>query len=243
MIRVTVWNENYHEQKYEDVRAIYPEGIHGCIASFLGKNEQYQVQTATLDQPHCGLPDDVLEQTDVLIWWGHCRHAYVPDELAEKVHQRVLRGMGLIVLHSGHNSKPFKLLMGTSCSLQWREGDRERVWNIMPTHPIAQGIGDYFELPVEEMYGERFDIPQPDGTLFLGWFAGGEVFRSGCIWYRGLGRVFYFQPGHERNPTFWHPDVQRIIYNAVEWAAPSRIADSLDCPHAKVSPEEKLQMK
>lgn len=220
MINVTVWNENRHEQKSEEVRSVYPEGIHDTIQQFL-KNEDFIVRTATLDEPDHGLSDEVLEETDVLIWWGHIAHDEVSDEIVHKVKERVLDGMGLIALHSGHFSKIFKTLMGTSCDLKWREaGEKERLWVIDPSHPIASGIGEYFELEHEEMYGEHFDIPVPDEVVFMSWFEGGEVFRSGVTYRRGNGKVFYFRPGHETFPTYYNKDVQRVIINAVNWAAP-----------------------
>ena len=236
MIRVTVWNEGVHEAESREVAAVYPEGIHGQLKSFLGAQEDMEVRTATLREPDCGLPPEVLENTDVLIWWGHKAHDEVPDELVERVHDRVLRGMGFIALHSAHFSKPFKRLMGTSCALHWRDGDFERVWTVNPAHPIAKGLDEYFEIPVD---GERFDIPEPDELVFLGWFSGGDVFRSGCCWNRGRGRVFYFQPGHEGNPTYYIPQVQQILTNAVRWAAPHEIIDEIVCPHAEISPEQK----
>ena len=238
MINVTVYNEYVHELEDEGIAAVYPEGIHNCIADFLGKDEDIKVRTVTLSTVE-ELTEEVLRETDVLIWWGHCAHEKVPDEISERVYNQVMCGMGFIALHSAHFSKPFRRLMGTTCSLCWREGDRERMWNILPSHPIAQGIGDYFEIPAEEMYGERFDIPTPDELVFLGWFRGGEVFRSGCCWNKGLGRVFYFQPGHESNPTYYIPDVQRIIINAVHWSAPLYRQHSVECPHTP-SPEESL---
>ena len=242
MIRVTVWNEGVHEKTSNEVAGVYPAGIHGCIKNFLSTQDDMEVRTATLAQRRCGLSDEVLENTDVLIWWGHMAHDKVPDKLVEKIHKRVLSGMGLVVLHSGHHSKIFRALMGTTCNLRWRDGDRERIWNINPTHPIAKGIPDHFSLGVEEMYGEQFDIPTPEEIIFLGWFAGGEVFRSGCTWTRGLGKIFYFQPGHESNPTFHNEYVQRIITNAVRWATPALpVRDTIPCPHKKVSPEEKYR--
>ncbi len=230
MINVTIWNEGRHEKTSDEVKAVYPKGIHGCIADFLGTNEDLKIRAVTLDDPDNGLPDDVLNDTDVLIWWGHQAHNDVPDDLAQRVHNRVMCGMGFIALHSAHFSKPFKCLMGTTCSLKWRDGDRERVWCIAPNHPIAKGLPESFNIPVEEMYGERFDIPNPDEIVFMGWFKGGEVFRSGCCWQRGLGKVFYFQPGHESNPTFHIPEVQKIITNAVYWAAPIKIEPEIICP-------------
>lgn len=220
MVHVTVWNENRHENKNPVVREIYPEGIHGAIASFL-KEEQVEVTTATLDDPEHGLTDDVLSKTDVLIWWGHLAHDEVADEVVEKVKKRVLEGMGLIVLHSGHFSKIFKTLMGTSCDLKWREADdKERLWVIDPSHPIVDGIGEYIELEREEMYGEHFDIPAPDQLILMSWFEGGEVFRSGCTYQRGNGKVFYFRPGHETYPTYHNKEIQHVIKNAVQWAKP-----------------------
>ncbi len=242
MIRVTVWNEGVHEKTDNEVAGVYPAGIHGCIKNFLSSQEDMEVTTATLAQRRCGLSDDVLENTDVLIWWGHMAHDKVPDKLVEKIHKRVLAGMGLVVLHSGHHSKIFRALMGTTCNLRWRDGDRERIWNINPNHPIAKGIPDHFSLSREEMYGEQFDIPAPDEIIFLGWFAGGEVFRSGCTWTRGLGKIFYFQPGHESNPTFHNEYVQRIIINAIRWANPiNPVGEPIPCPHKKVPPEEKYR--
>lgn len=232
-VRVTVWGEFRHEKKNPKVAAIYPEGMHETIAGFLRGHPDFTVGTATLDQPEHGLTNEVLDKTDVLIWWGHMAHGEVKDEIVERVKTRVLEGMGLIVLHSGHYSKIFKTLMGTTCSLKWREStDKERLWNIMPTHPIAAGLGEYFEIPNEEMYGEPFGIPTPDELIFISWFTGGEVFRSGATWYRGNGRVFYFRPGHETYPTFHHAQVRQVIANAVRWArATVRIPDV--CPNAK----------
>lgn len=241
MIRVTVWNQFRREKTDERVRAIYPHGIHQAIADFLDEEEDITVRTATLDDPDCGLTDEVLADTDVLLWWGHGGdHLKVPDEVAVRVQQAVLKGMGFIPLHSSHHAKPFKLLMGTSCNLCWRQdGDMERLWVVAPDHPIVQGIDRYFDLPHEEMYGEPFDIPEPDKLVLMGWYEGGEAFRSGCCWRRGRGKIFYFQPGHETFPTYYNRAVQLIIKNAVRWAVPeSRVAE-LDCPHV-TKPEPHL---
>ncbi|RDW15614.1 ThuA domain-containing protein [Oceanobacillus chungangensis] len=218
-MNILVWNEYRHEKKDANVKEIYPNGIHGTIATFLQEDFE-NVKTATLDEPEHGLTDEVLANTDVLIWWGHLAHDEVSDEVVEKVKQRVLEGMGLIVLHSAHFSKIFKTLMGTGCDLKWREaGDKERLWVVDPTHPITKGIGQYIELEQEEMYGEHFDIPAPDELIFIGWFSGGEVFRSGATFKRGKGKIFYFQPGHETHPTYHHKDIQQVIKNGVKWAA------------------------
>ena len=219
-VRVTVWNEFRHEKRSEAIAAIYPDGIHEAIAAHL-RSQGMAVGTATLDEPEHGLNDAVLAETDVLIWWGHMAHGEVSDEVVDKVQARVLGGMGLIVLHSGHFSKIFRKLMGSSCDLKWREAnEKERIWVIEPGHPIAAGLGQYFEIPHTEMYGERFDIPAPDSLVFVSWFQGGEVFRSGCCYHRGDGRVFYFRPGHESFPIFYDPNVLQVIVNAVRWAAP-----------------------
>lgn len=222
-INVTVWHEFRHEKKLPKVAEIYPRGMHEAIASQMRKSSDLKITLATLDEPEHGLKADVLEKTDVMIWWGHCAHGDVKDEIAEKVAQRVRQGMGLVVLHSGHYSKPFKLLMGTGCHLKWREaGEKERIWVVSPGHPITAGLQkDYFEIPHEEMYGEHFDIPDPDELIFVSWFAGGEVFRSGCVWKRGAGKVFYFRPGHETFPTYHQPEVLRVIENGVRYVAPA----------------------
>ncbi|GIP35223.1 ThuA domain-containing protein [Paenibacillus sp. J2TS4] len=218
--KVTIWNEYRHEQKNEAVRSIYPNGMHAVIAEGLG--DEFDLRTCTLDEPEHGLTEEVLNETDVLIWWGHLAHKEVQDEIVERVYQRVLAGMGLIVLHSGHFSKIFKKLMGTSCDLKWREaGEKERLWVVNPGHPIAQGVGEYIELEQEEMYGEHFDIPEPDEVVFVSWFEGGEVFRSGSCFKRGLGRIFYFRPGHETYPTYYNKGVQQVIANSIRWAMPT----------------------
>ncbi len=224
-IRVTVWHEYRHEKKSEAIRKVYPDGMHTVwkkgLEELLGS--EVVVRTATLDEPEHGLTDEVLKNTDVMTWWGHAAHGDVKDEVAQKVAQRVREGMGLVVLHSGHYAKPFKLLMGTNCHLKWREAaEKERIWNVSPGHPITAGLSkDYIEIDHEEMYGEHFDIPDPDELVFVSWFEGGEVFRSGCVWKRGAGKVFYFRPGHESFPTYYLPDVKRVIANGVKYVAPA----------------------
>ncbi len=229
MLRVTVWNEYLHEQEYEEIRRVYPEGIHGCIRDFLEKEEDIAVRCATLAMPEHGLTRDVLQNTDVLIWWGHAAHERVSDEAARRVAAEVRRGMGLIALHSAHFCKPLKLLLGTSMTLKWKECDREKLFTVAPAHPIAAGVPEVFELEREELYCEYFDIPKPDEVVFEGWYESGAVFRSGVTFVRGNGKVFYFQPGHEAYPTYYDPVIQRIIVNAVRWAGPvNRLAGERD---------------
>lgn len=230
MMKILVWNEFLHEKEMEEVRKIYPNGIHAAIAEFL-RAEGHEVVTATLFDEGCGITEKLLDTVDVLIWWGHMRHGDVPDEVADLVQKKVHEGMGFIALHSAHHSKPFKRLMGTTCNLSWREdGDSEYVWAVKPSHPIAKGIDRYFKLEHEETYGEPFDIPEPDETVFISSYDGGEVFRAGACFYRGNGRIFYFQPGHETFPTFYQKEVQTVIKNAVLWAKPTYRAECY-CPH------------
>ncbi|MCP4644963.1 MAG: trehalose utilization protein ThuA [bacterium] len=221
-IRVTVWNEGVHEKTNEAIGKLYPKGMGGQIAQYLKDQEGIaSVQVRELDDPEQGITEEILAETDVMTWWGHTAHDRVEDAKADLVQQRVLDGMGLIVLHSGHVSKPFRRLMGTTCWLKWREiGERERLWVVDPGHPIADGMPEYFELPNTEMYGEHFDIPQPDQLVFVSWFQGGEVFRSGCCWHRGKGKVFYFRPGHETFPIYYDENVLKVIANGIRWAAP-----------------------
>lgn len=237
-IRVTVWGENVHERRHEVVRAIYPAGMHNCIADGLRESEEFEVRTATLEEPEHGLTEENLEATDVLTWWGHAAHGQVLDEIVDRVQMRVLQGMGLIVLHSGHFAKVFKRLLGTSCSLTWREaGEKERLWVCNPGHPITMGLGRYFEIPNAEMYGEPFGVPAPDEQIFISWFQGGEVFRSGCTWFRGNGRIFYFRPGHETYPIYYHEKVKLVLKNAVRWARPQGSIWLDSCPRCDQSPE------
>lgn len=224
-IRVTIWHEYVHEHKNKTVSDIYPKGMHIALKQGIEKllGSEVVITTATLEQDeNHGISDELLANTDVMTWWGHAAHGKVKDEIAQKVAQRVREGMGLIVLHSGHYSKPFKLLMGTNCHLKWREAaERERLWNVSPGHPITAGMEkDYFELDQTEMYGEHFDIPDPDELVFVSWFEGGDVFRSGCVWKRGAGKVFYFRPGHETFPIYHNADVLRVIANGVKYVAP-----------------------
>jgi trehalose utilization protein len=237
-LRITVWGENVHEHTNAKVNEIYPRGLHAAIAEGLRQLlPSASVATATLQEPEHGLTEERLAGTDVLTWWGHKAHDQVGDEVVRRVQARVLEGMGLIVLHSGHYSKIFKRLMGTTCSLTWREADeRERLWVCNPGHPIARGIDRYFELPREEMYGEPFAIPAPEEQVFISWFEGGEVFRSGCCWRRGNGSIFYFRPGHETYPTYHDANVRRVIANAAEWARP-RGAWVDSCPNVTQSAE------
>ncbi|MBQ7956083.1 MAG: ThuA domain-containing protein [Lachnospiraceae bacterium] len=219
MLKVTIWNEYKHEREYENIRRVYPEGIHGCLSSFL--KEDFMVRTATFDMPEHGLTEEVLKDTDVLVIWSHALQEEFSDEVAERVRRHVLAGMGLVALHSAHFSKIMKKLLGTSMTLKWRHGDSEKLWCTCPTHPIAQGIPSPIVIPQEEMYGEYFDIPKPDDVIFTGWFSGGEVFRSGCTFTRGYGKIFYFQPGHEEYPIYYMPQIQQIIKNGVRFCVPS----------------------
>jgi len=219
MIKVTVWNENVHEREVEEIKEIYPNGIHNVIKDFLDKDGEFVVRTATLEQEEHGLTDEVLNDTDVLIWWGHAYHDMVSDEVVQKVYNRVLAGMGLVALHSAHFAKIFRKLLGTACDLQWSHITRKEViWTILKNHPIAKGIPEHFILENEELYSEPFGIPQPDELVFIGWFEGGYVFRSGCCYQRGNGKIFYFQPGHETFPIFYNETIQQIIKNATKWA-------------------------
>jgi trehalose utilization protein len=223
ILRVTVWGENVHERNEPEVRALYPEGLHGAIAAGLSEllGDRVRVRTATQEQPEHGLTRDVLDDTDVLTWWGHIAHEEVDDAVVSRVHEAVLDGMGLLVLHSGHYAKILRRLLGTTCDLRWRnEGERELVWTVDPSHPIAAGVANPIVIEAQEMYGEPFAIPAPDELVFISSFAGGEVFRGGCTWTRGAGRIFYFSPGDQDYPVYHHPDIKRVLANGVEWAAP-----------------------
>jgi trehalose utilization protein len=240
-IRVTVWNEGIHEKESDEIRKIYPKGMGAQIAQYLEKQQGIDsVHVSELEHEEQGLTDEILNNTDVMTWWGHMAHHLVSDENALRVQSRVLDGMGLIVLHSGHMSKVFTRLMGTGCYLKWRDiGERERIWVVDPAHPVADGMPEQIVIDRTEMYGEHFDIPQPDELVFISWFQGGEVFRSGCCWHRGKGKVFYFRPGHETYPIYYNEQVLRVIYNGVKWAAPTGVAQLLQ---GNCKPVEKVEV-
>jgi trehalose utilization protein len=224
-INVVVWGENIHEQADPRVKEIYPDGMHNTIKAGIDENlgGRAVVTTVTLEDPEHGLTEERLANTDVLVWWGHTAHDQVSDAIVERVQEAVLSGLGLVVLHSGHWSKIFIKLMGTTCTLRWRsERDRELVWTVNPTHPIAKGIPHPLIIDEQEMYGELFDIPTPDELVFISSFSGGEVFRSGCTFRRGFGKIFYFSPGDQEFPVYHHRDVRRVVSNAVEWAVGDR---------------------
>lgn len=234
-IRATVWNENVHERTEPEIMPFYPDGIHGAVANALRAElgDHVTVRTATLDQPEHGLTDEILTDTDVLFWWGHIAHDQVTDAVVERVRRHVLGGMGLVVLHSGHFSRIFTSLMGTSCSLSWRDdGDREVVWTTAPGHPLTEGVPSPLVLDAHETYGEFFDIPEPEETIFISSFSGGEAFRSGITYRRGRGRIFYFSPGDQKYPIYLHPHVRRVLANAAGWAAggPQREAPAVTHP-------------
>lgn len=242
-IRALVWNEYVHERENDEVAALYPDGMHAVIADAIGAEGDISARTAVLDDPEHGLSEEALDKTDVLLWWGHAAHDKVDDAIVERVAARVWGGMGLIVLHSAHFSKIFRRLMGAPCALKWREaGERERVWVVNPRHPIAAGLGERFELETEEMYGEPFSVPEPLETVFISWFQGGEVFRSGLTYRRGAGNIFYFRPGHESYPTYHDKTVGQVLRNAVRWAhnPQPRIEKPADAPEvpADTAPEK-----
>ena len=239
-MNVTVWNENVAEtNQVKEVLDVHPNGIHNTVREIVEElGEDVHVTTATLQEENLGLTDEVLDHTDVLIWWAHCAHDQVPDELVAKIHQRVLSGMGLILLHSAHYSKLLKQILGTSGDLYWRDETYERMFCVNPTHPIAEGIPECIELGTEECYAEFFDIPKPDDVIFISWFDIGEVFRSGCTWTRGFGKIFYFQPGHETNHSYQNPYVRKIIQNACRWACPTAHKTREGAPHIDVTREE-----
>ena len=254
MIRITVYNEFVQEQlktkkfdfqkdwgeesvrwgaeRAEEIARAHEGGaIHDTLKKIFEECEDLKVcHTATLETQEEGLSEEVLRDTDVLVWWAHIAHDQVSDEIARRVRDHVQKGMGVIFLHSAHMCKPMAELLGTSCTLRWREGDSERLWCCNPTHPIAKGVPECIFLEEEEMYGEYFDIPKPDELVFIGGFGGGEVFRSGCVWNRGYGKVFYFQPGHETYRSYFQPDIRRILQNAAHYTAnPEMRLEKLEC--------------
>jgi trehalose utilization protein len=240
-LRVLVWDENPHHASKE----LYPNGIRGGVLDGLVESDTLSLldaKSAHLDEPEQGVTDEILANTDVLVWWGHARHGEVKDELAERVAKRVQEGgMGFVALHSAHYSKTFKKVINGKGDLKggWREStDTEELTVCAPWHPIAEGVEDFI-LDNEEMYGGPFDVPPHEVLVLQSYFPlGGEVFPAGICWTvgtgidpaftsgpgkgvgqgHGVGRVFYFRPGHETYPTYLDHRIRRVIYNAVKWA-------------------------
>lgn len=233
-VSVTVWNEyrshrgatdwmsQSQQAQAEAAAKVYPDGIHAVIAEFLS-DAGFEIRTATLDAPSHGLSDEVLDETDVLVWWSHYLYDEVSDEVVENVFQHVQDGMGLIILHSARKSKIFRKLMGTTCAVQEnRSADEiERLWILDTAHPIVDGLDEQsIEIPKSQIMAEPFEIPEPAQTIFMSWIEGGEVFRSGCCFQRGKGKIFFFGPGHETHPVYYQPEIQTILTNAVKWTKP-----------------------
>ncbi len=236
MANVLIFNEFIHEREAKcEASVVYPDGIHSVLLNEL--QDEFNVKIFTLDNVN-EITEEELSKTDVTVWWGHVRHGQVPDEVATAVQQAVLGGMGFIALHSAHHSKPFKLLMGTNCNLSWREnGDSELVWVCKPSHPIAKGIDRFIKIESDETYSEPFTVPEPDETVFIGSFQGGEVIRAGCCWQRENGKIFYFQPGHETYSVYYNKDVIKVIKNAINWATPI-YREKIGCPKIKKLSED-----
>ncbi|MGH8247970.1 MAG: ThuA domain-containing protein [Gammaproteobacteria bacterium] len=228
-IRVLAWSERTEPAN------VYPEGINGVIATMLKDNKNVRVTVANLSDPELGLSESVLEQTDVLVWFGHRKHKEVSDEVVDRVVRHVMeRGMGYLPLHSAHYARPFQRLMvkraeATGYKLAsnpvggWSGVSHPKVPQtikvLAPKHPVAKGIKD-FVIPQDEMYVNPFNVPPPDVKVLEGVWEGGEQQGSdGMIWNMGKGRVFYFRPGHETYPVFQQPEVQQVLKNAVKWLA------------------------
>ena len=240
-MRVTLFTEYNASMDCDEAKASYPNGgMNPALEAFLKTENEVTTIIHSDGDDGSALTEEILKNTDVLVWWGHWYHGSVNDKVADMVVEFVNRGMGFIALHSAHASKPFRRLVGTNGSLSWREmGENERLWVIEKAHPITKGLGDYVDIPHEEMYGEPFAIPAPDELLFISWFKGGEVMRSGCVFNRGYGKVFYFRPGHETLPTYLNPQIQQIVLNAVKYVAP--VVGVLDKPTDSIWVKEPIE--
>ena len=246
MIKVTVWNEHMQDNKEhknfsQSCLNVYPDGINGAVKEIVAElGDCVSVRTVTMQDDEYGLSKQILDDTDVLIWWAHIGHGQLPDEYADRVVKYIQAGMGFIALHSAHKSKPFMKILGTTGTLRWKDKAQEILVNINPTHPIMEGVPETISLDLEECYGEPFDIAKPDDVLMLGWYNIGEVFRSVATWTRGWGKIVYIQPGHETHTAFYNPHIRKIIQNAVLWAYSKTKRKDFDCPHIKVTRLESM---
>jgi len=220
---VVVWSEGTAPKN------VYPSDINTAIADGLRASDElknWDVVTANLSDPEQGLPDDLLNKTDVLVWWGHKKHRDVKDALVDKIEKRVKdAGMGFIALHSAHFAKPNKRLMGTPCTFAAYVGDnKETVVKVAQfDHPIAKGAAQTFTIENVERYSDPYAVPptaeKPFGGTHVHKDGTTEESVQGYCWTVGKARYFYFQSGHETNPVFFHPEVRKIMANAVIWAA------------------------
>lgn len=227
-IRVTIFCE-HNQDRYEPVKSVYPDGIHGALAAAYEAEPGFSVTIATQDMPEHGLTEELLANTDVLVWWSHLDNPQFDDVVADRVCRHVVgRGMGFLSLHSSAFSKPWQRMMGIYYDAgSWGrfrtmpKGEKQRLWIINPGHPIVDGLKDFVEIPQDEMYGEPQLVPEADQTVFISWWEGGDVCRSGLVFFRGRGKIFQFTPGHETFPIFYQPEVQLILRNAAKFLAPS----------------------
>lgn len=226
---VVVWSEGTASVD-RGSREVYPNDINSAIADGLKplEAEGWKIVKAGLGDPDQGISDELLNRTDVLVWWGHKKHGEVSNDLVAKIDARVREGrMGFISTHSSHFAKPYRKLMGTPCS--WREyktdGTSVEIIVKDPSHPICKGVKN-FKLPKIERYGEPFAVPTPESVPLDGIYTkpdgSTEPGRMGLCWTVGKGRVFYFTPGHETYDDYFRPEVRQILLNAVVWAAPGR---------------------
>jgi len=214
-MRVLCWSERTEPAN------VYPQGINGAIAGFLRRSADLDVRTASINDGEQGIGKAAIDATDVLVWWGHLKHKDIDDaHVAEVIRQIRERGLGFIGLHSTQGAKVFTGALGCSGEIGgWREdGKREFLKCVAPSHPIAQGLGD-FTLAQTEMYNEPFQVPPPEKTIFFSYWEGGEQFRSCNVWSAGKGRVVYFRPGHESFPIYHQELPLRVVKNSVTWCA------------------------
>jgi trehalose utilization protein len=213
---ILVWSEGTAPKE------VFPNDINGAVAAGLAKLRGYTVKTASITDPEQGVSQAALDETDVLIWWGHQRHGQVSDEAVQRIVARVKDGgMGIIFLHSAHFAKPLKAVLGSSGAWSAYVNDRSthRITVADTKHPIARGVRD-FVIPKEERYEEPFIVPEPEAVVFDGYYESTKTnARQGLCWTIGKGRVFYFRPGHEEFPIFFMPEVRRILRNAALWCA------------------------
>lgn len=222
-MNITIFNEYHPNEHTGKAEKNYPGGIHIALKSIF-ESQEYDVVTATQEQACNGLTDEILDNTDVLLWWSKNWDNELLNSVADKVVSRIREGMGAVFLHSAKNSKPFLRLTGTTSAtapVSWKEpGESERLFVVSPAHPIAEGIPSGYVIPNEEPYCEYFDIPKPDDIVFLGGFGNGMCIRAGVTFTRGAGKIFFFQPGHDSFPVYNDKVIRRIILNAVNWAKP-----------------------
>ncbi|MEZ5042821.1 MAG: alpha/beta hydrolase fold domain-containing protein [Saprospiraceae bacterium] len=191
-IKVVVWDERQKKQQ-----KAYPDFMGNHIADYLKKNDLLRVYSVGLDDPEQGLSDEVLENCEVMIWWGHVRHPEISVATSKKLIERVKAGtLEMIFLHSAHWANPFVEAMNevTRQRVEAKYATLEAqvtIEFVTPPDSLRFRVPKLGEMVKPAIYERKF----PDGQLKV------KVDMPTCIFpfYRADGKpstVITLQPKH-----------------------------------------------